>query len=184
MSMDSRRIKQKLIDLIEWGHLLRVNRKFYVDYYLHDRQRIYSKIKENDITAVHPIRQSEWKINHKICYFSGIYTHNGERIKCFIKVMGPSTLDCYFNEQIVNDYIDNNSPALSKLKPRLIFAVNIDDYYILCYEHIEMRPVEASEELKTSIQSVMHEYTKRGILHTDFGLVNMAKMNGGGLLLF
>ena len=165
--------------LINKLFLIKKYRKSYSDYYLKNRKIIYSFLREKRITNIKPVHKEIWKLWYNTSYYIGKY--NGKSI--FIKVMGNLLKDCFDNEILVNKYIDDNSKWLKNRKPELLFGLNLDNLYILVYENIDMKDIKLSQSVENDIKIAMKEFSRIGILHTDFGLTNIASFENKTLFI-
>lgn len=156
---------------IEYFYLLRKNFRHYVNYFLHDKTKIYHTFKEHGVTNLKPAHKEQWKINNKTCYFFGKI--NGG-VEVFIKVMGENQRDCFYNERVVYDYF-SSSEYITTHCPALLDSFETNGYYCLIYEAVELSEAPLNNDLFKAIDTILNEYTASGIIHTDFATVNVGK---------
>lgn len=170
-------MKETIRKLIEYFCLIKKYRKAYKNYYFNYRPVIYNALKCKNINRIKPVQKHEWKIWYNCCYFSGTAVIDTKEKPVFIKVMDKRLNDCYYNEQLINKYIDEVSLYLSERKPKLYYSIDMDGIYIMVYDFIKMMPVSRSIELDKEVKKVVSEYSRIGIIHTDFGISNFGKFN-------
>ncbi len=167
-------MKKRIIKIIENLYLHKKHWKAYCRYYFLHRRKIKKLLKKHNVAKLRPISKNNWKLWYNTCYFKGLLKNATEGDRAvFVKIQGPSLFDCFENEKVLNSYIDEQSEFLSARKPRLFFDLVVDDYYIFVFDFIDIDFIEANTELSKLVQKALDEYTKIGVLHTDFGLINM-----------
>lgn len=171
-------MKKTISKYLDFVILLNKYKKDYFNYYFHNKHKIYKELKNKGIYSIKPSNKDNWKLWYNTCYLSGyISDNNNNRVPVFIKIMGPLLKDCFENEKVVNRYILENSEYLSERLPKILFDIVIGDFYILVYDYLDMKAVEVSAELSSAIERAISEYSKIGILHTDFGIINIGINN-------
>ncbi len=173
-----RKIKNFIIKRIEAFCLVKKHWKAYYRYYASNKTRFYKCFKAHGITHIRPTSKNNWKLWYGTCYFAGEVKNE----KVFIKVQSSLLRDCFDNEKKLNLYIDETSEFLSRRKPKLFMDFVLDDYYILVFEHVDISDVEKESTLTEFVQMALDEYSRIGVIHTDFGLVNIG--NNKGVIYF
>lgn len=169
----NRQIKKQLSRFIDYSLLLIRHPNDYLNYYKSYRSIIYKALRKMGVQRIKTFNRSQWKLFYKTCYFSGKYSIEGEMKRVFIKVNGIPLTDCYHNEIVVNNHIKANSQYLFERTPAIILHQLVGDLRIIVYEYVNLSPVIVNKEFLTDLQRTLAEYKRVGILHTDFGLVNM-----------
>lgn len=154
-------------------------KSFYFNYYFKNKKKIYMALKDSGVSNIKPIHKEIWKLWYNTSYYTAV--SNGRSV--FIKVMGELLQDCFNNEILVNKYIDDNSLWLEKRKPKLLHNIALDELYILIYENLHMENITLTESVKEDVKKAIKEYNRIGILHTDFGLTNIAKYDNKTLFI-
>lgn len=170
-------MKETIRKFIEYFYLIKTYKKSYINYFFNCRPVIYKALKEKGIKKIRPVQRHEWKIWYNCCYFSGVVVIEKSKKPVFIKVMDERLKDCYYNEQLVNEYIDEVSSYLRNRKPKLYYAINVNEIYIMVYDFLKMMPVSRSTKLDEEVKMAVSEYSRVGIIHTDFGISNFGKFN-------
>ena len=170
------RIKKLISIYVDRYYLVKTHRKDYLNYYKYGKGQIYSTLKGKGIINIKPINKHIWKLWYNTCYFSGELKTDKKRV--FVKVMGKYGLDCYENEVIVNKYIEKNSAFLSERMPKILFSCKTDDYYFIVYSYLELSDITLNDDFYKELNKTIEEYSRIGILHTDFGLTNMGYKDG------
>ena len=164
-------IMRKYIELFS---LYKKHWRSYGKYYTSQKATLYKIFKSRGITNIKPTGKSDWKIWYGTCYFKG--EMNNEVV--FIKVQGSNLLDCFENERKLNLYIDQTSQFLAQRKPQLYLDFIVDDFYVFVFKHIRIDRVRSDNSLVESVQMALNEYSRIGLLHSDFGLVNIGNCDG------
>lgn len=164
------KLKSIYSNLVNRIYLLTEYKKYYIKYYFKNKKTIYKTLKKHGLFEITPVHKDIWKLWYNTSYYQGVIGNK----KVFIKVMGELLQDCYDNEILVNKYIDDNSSWLKGRKPKLIDSFEVDDLYILVYENLPLRDIVITESTTEDIKKAIIEFNKIGILHTDFGLSNIA----------
>lgn len=170
------RIKKLISIYVDRYYLVKTHRKDYLNYYKYGKGQIYSTLKGKGIINIKPINKHIWKLWYNTCYFSGELKTDKKRV--FVKVMGKYGLDCFENEVIVNKYIEKNSAFLSERMPKILFSCKTDDYYFIVYSYLELSDITLNDDFYKELNKTIEEYSRIGILHTDFGLTNMGYKDG------
>ena len=151
--------------------------KNYVDYVIRRRKIINNLIKQKGIKHIKPFNKSDWKLRYNTSYYTGDLLINGNEKKVFIKVMGENVKDCFYNEILVNNYILKKSDYLYKKCPNILLSFNNDTYYIIVYEFIKISDIIICDEFYKDLEKTLNEYYRIGLLHTDFGFINIGHNN-------
>lgn len=170
------KMKEYIRCIIEYWVLLNSHKKSYVNYYLKQKKKVYAALQNKNIKCIRPIQRHEWKVWYNCFYYSGVIVQNGVEKKVFIKVMDRRLQDCFKNEKIVNDYIDQESRFLSNKKPALYYAFQIDNLFINVYDFWKMDIVVKNKMLVESVMKTLEEYNRIGIIHTDFSVTNIGRI--------
>ena len=171
-------MKKQIIKVIEFIALIVKHRRFYLKYLFKDKKVIYKELKKNGISRIKPVSRTQWKLWYNTCYYKGVFKDGTDAVKVFIKSNSHLLSDCVNNEEIVNRYIKQSSEYLYSHSPRFIKKIIVNDHYITIYEYLKIEPAANSPELDGEIRKAVDEYTRVGILHTDFGCVNIGITEG------
>ena len=163
-------MKKKIIRLVNTLHVIKNNKKVYYNYYTKLKKRIYRCLKDNGFKKIKPIERFQWKLWYNTCYFVG----EKENRKVFIKVTGKVMEDVFNNEILVNEYISKESPYLYERLPKVVSYGYDDDFMFIATEYKKMELVDDCEELEIAIDDALKEFTRIGIIHNDFGRINIS----------
>ena len=165
------RIRQKLIKIYDSFLLFWKNKSIYAIFFYKAYPRIVSALKKRGVNRIIPTNMHIWKLSYGTAYLKGKLNRNNTKI--FVKIQGPLLHDCFNNEIVVNEYIDNNSAFLSDLKPKILDFFSIGEKDIIVYEYVALKAPQKNEDLLTVVLKVIDEFKRIGIIHTDFGLGNI-----------
>ena len=166
-------MKKYLLNLLEQVLLYKHFWKYYWKFFTVQKKEIYRTLKKHNITNIKFFSQTNWKLVYGSCYFRGIYHENGKKVDVFIKVQSDALVDCYENEPMINKFVDCNSELLAKRKPKLIFNDVENGHYLLVFELLSFQPLRIIDRWEESVQEIISEYTRIGVIHTDFDSVNL-----------
>ena len=156
-------MRQRIIRCIELLHLLWKHKKWYFDYVLHKKQKLYKQLKQLHCKRIKAVQLLEWKVNYGSYYFHALF----ENKNVFVKVTSKWTKDGYFNEIACNNYIQNHSKFLAERSPTLFVNTIYDDFYILIFERFDIIKGIKNDEVQDALNQFISEYSRIGIIHQD-----------------
>ena len=179
-------MKEHILLLWETINNIYNNRRHFIHFFFYKKSKLIHTLKEHGFRKIRPSKINQWKLQYNICYFSANYINSaGQCSLVFIKVSGPTTKDCFDNEIVINKYIKDRSTYLLERSPELILSLVLDDFYILAFEYIDMSPINADDAAAVKeINRALYEFGECGLIHTDFGLVNVGYVKKSGKYCF
>ena len=171
-------MKKRLSNLIGCLLLYKAYWRYYWKFFTVQKKMIYKTLKKHHVKKIRCFSQSNWKLVYGSCYFTGVYHDAGKKTDVFIKVQSDKLVDCYDNEPMVNQYVDQHSEYLAQRKPKLFFCDVENGCYMLVFERVDIQPTTDLEQRKQELQQIIQEYTRIGIIHADFDTVNLGIVDG------
>lgn len=170
-------MKKCLLKMLECLLLYKRFWKYYWKFFTVQKKSIYKTLKSHNITNIKFFSQTNWKLVYGSCYFKGKYHYAGKKTDVFIKVQSDALVDCFDNEPMVNQHIDNHSAFLAQRKPKLFFFDVENGHYFLVFEHMNIQPAADMAQWEQDLQQIIQEYTRIGVIHTDFDTVNLGTVD-------